>query len=784
VQPGETVYFTNVRILTKYVLREVLSHALLGASVFTFVIFMRDVGRLMELVVRNSAPVPSVAEIFAFTLPAAFTVTIPMGVLVGILIGLSRLAADSEVTAMRASGIGVSLFVRVVALFAIGAWMLALANQVWVAPWSARKLADLQNQLKGSQASFEVQPRVFYENFSNTVLYVQDVRAGAGAALWRGIFLADISDPAAPRITLAEEGVVVSESPTKLRLHLKHGEQHEGNSKKPQEYQVTQFDETDIPVNLPPPEEKQTTQFGLRPVAEMTSAELLYLSRTMFPAARRYLGLEFQRRLALPTGCLVLAMVGIPLGLSAKKGGKSTGFVLTIVLVFLYYFAMLGGVALGRQGKVSPVMGAWLANIVFAVGGAILLWRVDRMPMEIGSLRGWWGRLMQRLQHRAADRAGAFERAASRRRMFSARFPQILDDYILRDFLTFVAMILALFLVLTLVFSFFELLGDIIRNRVPLVTVGEYLVNVLPGMIYLMMPMAVLIAVLVTFGLLQRWNEVTAMKATGISVYRVALPVLVFAAILPVGLFFFEQFYLPHANKRQDALWNQIKGKPAQTYLRPDRKWIFGQHSTIYYYDFFDANSNHFGGVSSFEFDPETFQIRKRVYAREAHWGTNIGKWVFEQGWVRSFRGPAIEEFRTFDASTFAELDEPPSYFKKEVKQSSEMNYEELKRYIQDLQQSGFETVRLQVQLHKKFAFPVITFVMGLLAVPFALRHSRRGALTGVATAIGIAMVYWVTAGLFEAMGNLSQLPPALAAWSPDIVFAMAGGYLLLKVPT
>ena len=88
------------------------------------------------------------------------------------------------------------------------------------------------------------------------------------------------------------------------------------------------------------------------------------------------------------------------------------------------------------------------------------------------------------------------------------------------------------------------------------------------------------------------------------------------------------------------------------------------------------------------------------------------------------------------------------------------------------------------MQLHKKFAFPVITFVMGLLAVPFALKHSRRGALTGVATAIGIAMVYWVTAGLFEAMGNLSQLPPSLAAWSPDILFAMAGGYLLLKVPT
>jgi lipopolysaccharide export LptBFGC system permease protein LptF len=134
--------------------------------------------------------------------------------------------------------------------------------------------------------------------------------------------------------------------------------------------------------------------------------------------------------------------------------------------------------------------------------------------------------------------------------------------------------------------------------------------------------------------------------------------------------------------------------------------------------------------------------------------------------------------------ATFAELAEPPVYFKKEVKQSSEMNYEELSRYIKDLQQSGFDVVRLRVQLQKKFAFPLITFVMAVLAVPFALSTGRRGALAGVATAIGIAVMYWVASGLFEAMGNVSQLPAALAAWAPDVIFAFAGGYMILKVPT
>jgi len=151
---------------------------------------------------------------------------------------------------------------------------------------------------------------------------------------------------------------------------------------------------------------------------------------------------------------------------------------------------------------------------------------------------------------------------------------------------------------------------------------------------------------------------------------------------------------------------------------------------------------------------------------------------------VRSFDGDAIKEYRKFDGQTFAELTEPPVYFKKEVKQSQEMNYAELQTYIQDLQQSGFDVVRLRVQLHKKFAFPLITLVMAILAVPFSLSAGRRGAVAGVAVAIGIAVVYWTTSSLFDAMGNLGQLPPALAAWSPDLVFALIGGYFILKVPT
>ena len=373
-----------MRILTRYILGEVISHAVIGIAVFTFVLFTRDLGHILDLVVRNSAPLPSVLQIFLFTLPIAFTYTIPMGVLVGILIGLSRLAADSEITAMRASGIGVWTFLRVISIFAISAWALALFNGVYLAPASQAALGRLEDRLKASQASFEVQPRVFYEGFPKLVLYVQDVKSAQGAAIWKGVFIADIGTPASPRITLARQGILVSEGPQMLHLHLTSGATHETDPVSPDHYQVSTFDQTDIPIPVP-----QTDNSSQEPVpaSELPTSELrAQASRVKKYAAPWYL-IEFHRRFALPTSCLVLALVGIPLGLSSKKGGKSAGFVLTILLVFAYYSVTLIGVSLARQGKVPAGLGLVAGQHRLLSLRAFLLWRAERRPFELASFR-------------------------------------------------------------------------------------------------------------------------------------------------------------------------------------------------------------------------------------------------------------------------------------------------------------------------------------------------------------------------------------------------------------
>ncbi len=772
-----------MRILTRYILKEVLSHAAIGGAIFTFVLFIPNLPSLLELIVRNSASLGSVVRIVLYTLPNMFTVTIPMAVLVGILLGLSRLASDSEITAMRASGIGVWSFVRIVSMVAVAGWAVSMFDTMVVAPRSAAAMRHLEDTLANAQASYEVQPRVFYEDFKDYVLYVQDVRAGSGAANWRGIFLADVTDPKAPKITTADRATVVNGSNQTITMRLRDGTEIGTVPDKPDQDTISTFSQTDLPLQAGSQEDVRLGRSD-KPILALSNRELLLRSHGR--NARVY-QIEFQKRLAYPAACLVLMLVGVPLGISSRRGGKGAGFVLSIALVFVYYFLSSTGTALARQSKIPPFFGVWEANLVFALGGIVLLRQMatgGAALSAITSLGNWF-----RLRADQSSAAKGEVRVAVSRRATRGRFPLILDEYVLREFLQTFVMVLVTFVMLMLIFTFFELLSDIIHNRTPLVTVGEYLINLTPNMIYLITPLSVLIGVLVVFGIMNRNSELTAMKATGISLYRITVPVLAIAAVLSVSLFMFDELYLPQANRRQEALRNVIKGKPAETFEHPGRKWIFGQQrpgqpNRIFYYEYFDPEIDTFGNVSIFELSPGSFTIAKRIFASTAHWEPGLNMWVFEDGWERTFDGSGTSSYEAFPVRTFSEISEQPAYFKKEVRQSSEMNFGELAGYIHDLRQSGFNTVPLRVQLNHKIAYPLITLVMAVLAIPFSISMGKRGSLSSIAIAIGVAVTYFVVSGFFEAMGNVSWLPAFLAAWSPDFLFGLAGAWLLLRTPT
>jgi LPS export ABC transporter permease LptG len=492
---------------------------------------------------------------------------------------------------------------------------------------------------------------------------------------------------------------------------------------------------------------------------------------------------------------VVLMLLGVPLGVNSRRGGKSAGFVFTILLVFVYYFLSSTGIQLGHQSRLPAFIAVWAANFIFAAAGIFLLWQMATGGRILSAAAAWASRLprfkvpAKSNGFQLTELLGRFQPRAQRAKPRSV-FPRILDEYILREFVAMFALVLAGFVLLMIVFTFFDLVGDILRNHIALSVVGAYLLNLTPSMLYNITPLAVLIAALVTFGVMNRNSEIVAIKATGISLYRLIVPILTMAVVLAVALFLFDQYYLPQANRKQEALRNEIKGRPTQTYLHPEQKWMMGQRpqpgepGRIFYYEFFDPDRNEFANLSVFEFDPATFQLTRRIFAKRVVWSRDSTGWVFENGWVRDVEGANVKDYRTFLETSFPSIHATPDYFKKEDLQSQEMNFGQLDHYIHDLQQSGFDTKRLSVALWHKLSYPLIAVVMAVLAIPFALSMGRRGSITGVAVAIAVALAYSVIDGLFGAMGNVNYLPASLAAWSADVLFGLVGGYLLLRTPT
>ena len=777
--PGtERLRLPAMRILTRYILKEIVSHALLGLLVFTFIIYVRPLNHLLEIVVRHSLPPGSILTLFLLPIPGILVLTIPMAVLVGTLIGLTRMSADGEVIAVRASGMGLGQFVRPVLLLSLSAWALASWMSLVHAPQSTRQLQRMEREITTSEIPYGIQPRVFLEQFPGLLLYLQDVTGSQ--ANWRGVFIADTSANESPKVTLAQSGILVNEAGSqRLTLHLERGTTHEIDPANPDRYSIASFSDTDIPIELSRGEGSAPSKFS---APALTTAELWQPWPN--PAQRRAVSVELHYRLALPVAALVLALVGIPLGLSTRKGGKAVGVMLAVVLVFVYYILMAFGLGFARQGRLHPALALWLANGVFAVAGLLMLVHFPRVRVRFQTLQDLledlWKGFRKRLQSaKLRPVPGEGQPKPPGQRVF-----QILDLYILRGWLFHFALLLVTFTGFYIIFDFFQLLGDMVRTQVAATVVINYYRYLTPQVVYQMVPLSVLVATVVSFGLLEKSNQMTAIKSAGISVYRSASPVLAVAALLSAGMYILGDYYLPRFNQRQDALRNQIKGKPAQTYYRPDRQWIFGESSRIYHYRFFDSDRNVFARLSIFEFDPVTYRLTRRVYAARAFWEPPVHGWVLENGWVRDLEGDRVKSFLPFSVATFRELTEDPAYFKKEVRPSAQMSSIELRAYIRELAQSGFDVVRLSVQLYRKFSLPLIAFVVAMIGIPFALTLGKKGAISGIAVSIGIGILYWSTSSLFEAMGNLSQLPPAVAAWSPDVLFGLGGIYMLLRVRT
>ena len=780
-----------MRTLDRYIIREIIPPFVIALLVFTFILIIPFIIDLAEAMIAKGVPWTKILWLILTLVPMSLALTIPMALLIGILVAFGRLSSDREVVVMMACGISPYRLLRPVLVFALLCWALDSWVLLKAMPDGNQKSREITQEIAMDRAEGEVRPRVFFEDFPGIVLYVRQVPLNGGG--WEDVLAADTSNPSQPIIFLARRGrMVVDRQAKTIQMVLEDGTRHTTKLDDPTSYQIVRFDSTIVSLNPesvfplvgPPRGERELYVSDLKArVAELEAAGLPPHNAIM----------EIHKKFSIPIACFVFAVLGVALGASHRKDGKMASFVLGTAVIFVYYVIMFTAQALTKGGWVAAWLSMWLPNIFLGAAGIVLLITRSRsadQPIAIWLPSAW------RKTGGAPDGSQANgESPASPRRPavvfriphFELPRPGLLDIYVGKLYLRILGMTIMGLLGLFYISTFIDLSDKLFKGQTTVGQLLEFLAWSTPQFLAYVIAIAVLLSALVTIGLLTKNSELIVMRACGVSLYRTAVPLVAFAAVASVVLFAMEERLLATWNGRAERLRHIIRTGSPQTFDVINRKWLVGRNGEIYHYQYYDQRGRDLNGLSVFKYDAATRTVTHRLFAQRAdHVSTGDDKsvnWTLQQGWSREFGGKAdVKTFERFTSKVVAL--EPPDYFVTEAPAPERMTYRQLRNYITELRASGYDVLENEVGLYRKIAFPFVTLVMTLIAVPFAVTTGRRGAMYGIGIGIVLALVYWTMISVFAAFGAAGLINPILAAWAPNLVFGAAAAALLLTVRT
>jgi LPS export ABC transporter permease LptG/LPS export ABC transporter permease LptF len=782
-----------LKTIDRYVIREVLPPFFLALLIFTFILELPPVLEQLEKLVAKGVPWQTAARIILLLGPQALGLTIPMALLVGLLIGLGRMSADREAVALLACGVSPYRLLRPVLALAGVATAATLWVMIEAIPNSNQTYREIVFEILTKKVETEIRPGVFYEEFPNWALFPRE-EVGTGETGWKDLLVADYSHQESIKLYLARRGRIALDPKNRtVRLVLSDGTAYatgqpgEANTNRFTEDLVITLDPDSVfkPLELPPGLTEKT-------IARLRADIALKRSRGDSPHNEI---MYVHQKFSVPAACIVFAVIALALGMSVARDGKLGGFVVGIGVIFAYYIAMFLAESMAKGHRIPAEWARWVPNLLLGPFGIVaLVFRAKhaegRLPFGLKiarpSLPAWLRRRAPETGPAAAAAAAGSPAARNAKTVVVIRVPHlhlpkpgILDRYISRLYLRVAGLSFLALLGLLYISTFIDRSDKIFKNQATTGMIGQLLVWMTPQFIYYIIPIAALLSVLVTYGMLSRSSELTVMKACGVSLYRSALSVMFLSLVFSGVLFALEQRIMAQANRRAEALDARIKGREPKTLSTLNRRWVM-KGDTFYHYGLFDARRLEMFGLTLFRTRPETWDLASQTFVRHAKF--RYGGWEGTQGWTQDFasRPPA---WSAITRQTLTGM-EPPEYFSKEPPDAEFMTVGELRRYISELAASGFNVIPPSVELQRKLAFPFVTIVMALLAIPFGVGAGRHGALYGIGLGIVIALSYWILISAFVAIGRAGLLPPLLAGWTPNILVAGLAGYLLLRAKT
>jgi LPS export ABC transporter permease LptG len=755
-------------LVPRYIFGAMTPYIILSLVMLTAVLFAQQASRLAEVLVYTDLPVSLLGGIGAALLPGVLVFAIPLATLAGIIIGFSRMGSDSEIVAMRAAGVGSWTMIwpaLLVGLVLSGATTYLHLKE---APRAARDLERIALQGALAKLDSPVEPRTF-STLPRYVIYVRDGNKALGT--WGRVFIFAQQADGKNEVFTARSGRIDSSGEqSELVLSDVLATKFPAADQTDKSYVVERSDQLRISINTGRADIVQRLSQRDNNADAMDGDELRERATSGSQTQQREAVRILNRRAALSIAPFVFSLVAVALGLRVRRGGRSIGVLLTLLVVIVYYLVSLLGESLARVGTVSPYVGPWFATAFILIVSFVLL-LINRVPFSASLLRK---------RSDATEKSDSSARKRSLIGVATLGFPNLMDATLLRSLaISFIVCFVALAAIFN-IFTLFELWRFIAVTNAGVGLVARYLLFLMPLITVELFPATMLISVLVTYALLARRHEAIAWWASGQSVYRLMLPGFIFALAIAFGSWLVQEHVMPGSNLKQDALRARIRGGEARAITRSGRQWLASTDTRRFYsYEF--AEDGELLEPTVYELDADAVHLAQVVSGKTATW-IDPSHLKLSDTETLTLNGMEVVS-RTAPETVFSGVDSP-AVFKPTIDKPSQLSARDLQAYLRAAKQRGMDVSALAVALQRKYAGPFSIIIMAIIGMPLAVSFGRKGTIIALCAAVVVSIAYWAVGGGFQQLGNHGLLRPSVAGWSPLVIFAAAGTYFLSKVRT
>ncbi|HEX5887382.1 MAG TPA: LptF/LptG family permease, partial [Pyrinomonadaceae bacterium] len=684
-----------------------MPYIVLSLLMLSAVLFAQQASRLTEVLLYTDLPISLLAELGAALLPGVLVFSIPLAALAGVIIGFSRMGSDSEIVAMRAAGVGSWTMIwpaLIVGLLFSGA---TTYLHLIEAPRAARDLERIALQGALAKLDSPVEPRTF-NTLPRHVIYVRDGDKALGT--WGRVFIFAQQPDGKNKVFTARSGRIDSsgdQSELVLTDVLVTGVTEGDQTDK--QYVVERSDQLRISINTGRSEIVQRLNERDTNADAMDWEDLRDRVSSGTETQQREAARILNRRAALAAAPFVFSLMAVALGMRVRRGGRSVGVLLTLMVVIVYYLISLLGESLARVGTVSPYVGPWLAT-VFILGVSFLLLLFNRKQLSFST--AWLKRGGEK-----GEKSTATAQRRSAIRVATLRFPNLMDATLFRSLaLSFLVCFAALAAIFN-IFTLFELWRFIAVTNASMGLVARYLFFLMPLITVELFPATMLISVLVTYALLAKRQEAIAWWASGQSVYRLMLPGFFFAVAIASGSWLVQEHIMPTSNLKQDALRARIRGGEARAITRTGRQWLASTDTRRFYsYEFGEDGSLIEPTV--YELDADAVHLAQVVTGKSANW-TDASHLKIAETETLTLKGMEVVS-STAPETVFTGV-ESPTVFKPTIDKPSQLSARDLKNYLRAAQQRGMDVSALAVALQRKYAGPFSIIIMAIIGMPLAV---------------------------------------------------------------